>query len=314
MGFLSTVLFSALFALIAFKIYLKLVMAWCRSQVCLVGKTVVVTGANTGVGYEAAIDFAKRGAEVILACRNEDKAAEARDRIRRETDNPNVSYVLVDFASLASVRRCADEIKKKLKRLDVLVNNAGSGNQRGFTEDGLDKQMQTNYFGPFLLTNLLLDLITNTPKSRIVNVSSTGAKYAKPIELESLNDDPGPIMMYARTKLCNVLFTIELARRLRGTTTTTYSLHPGSVATEIFRDLSPHLSLLYNYAFKWFFKTATEGAQTTIYCAVQKGIEQYTGEHFEDCKYVTRYESARTDDPELPRKLWENSELLVKLK
>jgi len=285
--------------------------------VCLVGKTAIVTGANTGIGYETAEDFAKRGAKVILACRDPGKGEEARQNIIKATDNKNVVFKQLDVSSFKSVREFAKDINATEERLDILVNNAGAA---GFgtekSEDGLLLLMHTNYFGPFLLTNLLLDLLKKTPDARIVNVSSLIAKYAKNLDVNNLNDYPEgtrrpQTRVYARSKLCNILFTIELADRLKGTSVTAYSLHPGVVFTEILRNLPPVVRFFEEQVFKWFFKNTLEGAQTTIYCSVAKNIETFSGEHFQDCHFVSRYKAA--EDPDLPGKVWKISEQLVKL-
>ncbi|XP_050297543.1 uncharacterized protein LOC126736916 [Anthonomus grandis grandis] len=317
MGCITCLLIWAIIVLIIIKLYIKLTTGWCRSNVCLVGKTAVITGANTGIGYETAADFAKRGARVILACRSESRGQDAVQRIIRETDNENVVFKQLDLASFKSVREFAKDINATEERLDILVNNAGIGNaENKQTEDGLLILMQSNHFGHFLLTNLLLDLLKKTKNSRIVNVASLAGKYAKDFNVNRLNEFPeghyrvgGPL--YRRSKLCNILFTIELAQRLKGTGVTAYSLHPGVILTEFIRDMSGWRRIVAENVLKWFFKTPIEGAQTTIYCSVAKGIESDSGEHFADCAFVTRYKTA--EDPDLPKKLWEISEKLVKL-
>ncbi|XP_060529996.1 retinol dehydrogenase 11-like isoform X2 [Cylas formicarius] len=309
-------LFSVLGVVIVFlsvKLFFKLTTGWCRSPVCLVGKVAIVTGANTGIGYETALDFAKRGAKVILACRNETKAKNATERIIRESDNPNVFYELVDFESLNSVRDFAAEIIRTQPKLNILVNNAGAGvlGDR-LTEDELQITMQVNYFAPFLLTMMLLDLLKETPGSRIINVSSLAAIFGY-VSLDNLNSfSGGEYHMYAKSKLCNILFTQELASRLGNTDVTTYSLHPGSVSTELFRNMPVYFKLPVEYVYMSLFrKTPLEGAQTTIHCAVQKGIEDQSGQHFHNCRRWAKYLNAR--NPDLAKKLWKKTEEMVKL-
>ncbi|CAG9861379.1 unnamed protein product [Phyllotreta striolata] len=310
---LGVVAASSLTALcvVSLKLYIKLTTGMCKSQVCLVGKTALITGANTGIGYETAIDFAKRGAKVILACRDENKAKEAVNRIIKETHNSQVVYKLVDLTSFTSVRKFAMDINNTEERLDILVNNAGAarlGNT--VTEDGIDAVLQTNYFSHFLLTMLLVDLMQKYP-SRIVNVAAWGASLGK-IDFRKLTSFETEAKQYITSKLCQVLFTIEFARRYKDTNITAYSLHPGVIKTEIFRNLTPVLRSTILVFIDIFFKTVTEGAQTQIYCAIENGLEKYSGEHFQDCRNIKRYKSAR--DPDVAKKLWEESERIVKLK
>ncbi|KAL1498221.1 hypothetical protein ABEB36_009055 [Hypothenemus hampei] len=295
----------------------------CKSNVCLVGKTAIVTGANsalnlTGIGYDTAEDFAKRGARVILACRDPGRGKDAVERIIRATDNANVIYKPLDLSSFQSIKAFADDVKNSEERLDILVNNAGVG---GFVntstgENGLLLVMLCNYYGPFLLTNLLLPLLIKTENSRIVNVSSEVAKYGQ-LNLDKINilDDQSNFKngfkLYKNSKLCNILFTIELASILKPTTVTTYSLHPGVVSTNIFRNMSPVLKKLITFVLHTFCLSSFEGAQTSIYCSITKGIEWSSGEHYSNCQYVPKYKTA--EDPELPKRLWKVTEKLVQL-
>ncbi|XP_019879193.2 retinol dehydrogenase 11 [Aethina tumida] len=294
------------------KLYIKLTTGWCRSQTCLVGKTAIVTGANTGIGYETALDFAKRGATVILACRNKTRAEAAAERIILETGNENVIVKIIDMENLDSVRAFAKDINTTVNKLDILVNNAGAGIMKD-ERIGLKKLQKTiliNHYGPFLLTNLLLNLLKKSGPSRIVNVSSIAAKQAK-LDWDDLNAHPGVHAVYGNSKLMNILFTIELAKKLNGTEVTTYSLHPGVIETEFLRNLNKWFKVPLQFMVSKFFKNATEGAQTTIYCSVQRGLEKLTGEHFEDCHLVQRYAIAQ--DPSAPQRLWEKSEEMVGL-
>ncbi|CAG9773773.1 unnamed protein product [Ceutorhynchus assimilis] len=314
MGFVLSILFWVAVAVLAFKLWVKLTTGWCRSNVCLIGKTAIITGANTGIGYEAAEDFAKRGARVILACRDPTRGQNAVEKIIKATDNKNVVFKQLDLSSFKSVTEFAGDVNKTEERLDILLNNAGMGG-KGFlrADNGFLLLMQTNYFGHFLLTNLLLDLLKKTQNSRIINVSSLAAKWAKDFDINQLNkfgkDDRNHFQVYARSKLCNLLFTIELANRLKGTSVTTYSLHPGVVLTDIFRKMPPFMKMMTETIISWFMKNSLEGAQTSIYCSVQKGIENYTGEHFEDCHFISRYKTAQ--DPDLPKQLWKVTEELI---
>ncbi|EFA10517.1 WW domain-containing oxidoreductase-like Protein [Tribolium castaneum] len=294
------------------KIYLRLTTGWCKSHTCLVGKTTIITGSNTGIGYETALDFAKRGARVILACRNAAKAEEARSKIVSETGNANVVVKLLDLSSFDSVRAFAKEINETENRLDILVNNAGViGIGDDTSKDGLSLVIQINHFSGFLLTNLLISLLKKSAPSRVVNVSSMAAEGAKNLDLDKIGQHVSVMEDYCNSKLCNVLFTQELARKLDGTGVTTYSLHPGVVETEIVNNTSGILKIGFSVLRKLHSKTVEEGAQTSIFCSVAKGIENHNGEHFSDCKRVEPYKTAR--NPGLAKKLWEKSEQIVRL-
>lgn len=312
----ANILFWVILVLLVFKLYIKTTTAWCKSNVCLIGKTAIVTGANTGIGYETAADFAKRGAKVILACRDPTRGNNAAERIINETDNPNIFFKQLNLCSFKSVRQFVDDVRKSEVRLDILVNNAGASIiAPSKTEDGLLELMQTNYFGAFLLTNLLLDLLKKTPNSRIINVSSIIAQGYGNLDVNNLNEHPKGILahlkIYSKSKLCNILFNIELANRLKGTSVTAYSLHPGIILTGIWRGIPIGLRQLWEQMISLLFKNSLEGAQTTIYCSVAKNIEHLSGQHFQDCHVMNMYKSAR--DPELPKKLWTVSEKLVRL-
>ncbi|RZC35106.1 adh short and/or KR domain containing protein [Asbolus verrucosus] len=310
--FLSLVALSKSAAAIL-KLYITFTTGWCKSQTCLVGKTAIITGANAGIGYQTALDFAKRGAKVILACRNSQKGEEARVAIVEETGNENIVVKLIDMASFDSVRAFAKNINETEDRLDILVNNAGiaeMGNKR--SKDGKVLIMQVNYFSSFLLTNLLLDLMKKTKGSRIVNVSSVLARIASGFDVNKLDRFPGNYQAYPHSKLCNILFTIELAKKLKGTEVTTYSAHPGTANTDIFNYVQGPLTIIVLLFKKYFFKTVEEAAQTPIYCSVAKGIEKYSGEHFESCAKVARYKTASTLG--LPKNLWNVTEEIVQLK
>ncbi|XP_044269115.1 retinol dehydrogenase 11-like [Tribolium madens] len=311
MVFLTAILILfSIFAVV--KIYLKLTTGRCRSHTCLVGKTAIITGSNTGIGYETALDFAKRGARVILACRNKSKAEEARSKIISETGNDNIVVKIVDLASFDSVRAFAKEINETENRLDILVNNAGViGIGDDTSRDGLSLVIQINHFSGFLLTNLLVNLLKKSAPSRVINVSSLAAEGAKNLDLDQIAKHTSVMTDYYNSKLCNILFTQELAKKLEGSGVTAYSLHPGVVKTEIVNNTSGLLKIGFSFLMKFFSKTVEEGAQTTIHCSVAKGIEECNGEHFSDCKRVKAYKTAR--NPGLAKKLWEKSEQIVHL-
>ncbi|XP_044272559.1 retinol dehydrogenase 11-like [Tribolium madens] len=306
---ISTVFIISVFV----KIYLKLIAGWCKCKTCLVGKTVIVTGPTSGMGYETALDFAQRGSRVILGCLDKNEGEETKLKIINETGNMNIIVKPLDMASFDSVRTFAKDVIASEDHLNILVNNAGvAGIGDRVTNDGHLYTMQVNYFSAFLLTNLLIGLLKKTENSRIVNVSSLVAKYEYDLDLTKLDEYPGTYQkVYSRSKLCLLLFTIELAKKLQSTTVTTYSIHPGVVSTHLFENvhgLGKYLVALGRV----FFKTCEEGAQTIIHCAVRNGIEKDNGEHFVDCKKVPRYETAKNGS--LMEKLWAVTEEIVQLR
>ncbi|XP_066502491.1 retinol dehydrogenase 12-like [Hoplias malabaricus] len=279
----------------------------------LSGKTTIVTGANTGIGKFIALDFARRGARVILACRSEARGTAALKEIRQRSGNQNVHLRIVDTSSLDSVRNFAAQILEEEKELHILVNNAGaSGLPKGITSDGLEVSFATNHVGPFLLTNLLLDLLKKSAPARIVNVSSANHWRGK-VDFSHFHGENLTYTMdsvYNHTKLHNVIWTNELARRLHGTGVTANSLHPGVVMTEVMRYYHWLVRLIFNVVGIFFFKSSEEGAVSTIYCAVAEETEGITGKYFDsDCSLVLPAPLAR--DPAVAAKAFEYCERLT---
>ncbi|XP_019877393.1 retinol dehydrogenase 11-like [Aethina tumida] len=298
--------------LFSFKLWLLFKTKRCKSKVSLVGKTAIVTGANTGMGFETALDFAHRGAKVILACMDSADGESAKNRIISITNNPNVVVKLLDLSSLTSVRNFAKDINHNEKRLDILVNNAGVLSAASeTTEDGLEMTMQINYFAPFLLTILLVDLLKRSAPSRIVNVSSALAMFAH-LDINNLNKYQGTVKVYRNSKLCLIYFTKELALRLKSSKVSVFSVHPGVVQTQIFNNMKGFKKILLEFCYIFYFKTPEEGAQSQIYTAVENYLEPFTGEHFSECQVECAYRTARSKT--LQKKIWEKSQELVKLK
>ena len=287
----------------------------CKCKTKLDGKTVIVTGANTGIGRETALDLASRGARVILACRDLAKAEEVAKEIQVKTGSSKVLVKEIDLASLKSVRNFAHEINQTEERLDILINNAGIMRCPYWTtEDGFEMQFGVNHLGHFLLTNLLLDMLQRSQPSRIINVSSLAHTRGK-IRFDDLQSEKeyGPGPAYAQSKLANVLFTRELSKKLDNTDVTVVAVHPGVVKTELSRHLSFTKSYLASFSLApivWlFFKNPRQGAQTTIHCAVADDIE--SGLYYSDCKPKEPAEQAKDDA--VAKKLWEVSADLVGL-
>jgi len=221
--------------------FVRLVKKWlaggvCRSQAKLDGKTVIITGGNSGIGLETAVDLAKRNARVIVACRSVEKGEKAAVDVRKRSGNDNVVFAQLDLASLDSIRQFAAKILEEEPQIDILINNAGVMiiPKHRLTKDGFEMHFGTNHLGHFLLTNLLLDRIKEAPSARIVNVSSIGHMYGS-IDFQNLNSERSysRTTSYANSKLANILFTHSLAKHLRGTNVTANALHPGAVGTGI---------------------------------------------------------------------------------
>lgn len=276
-------------------------------------KTVIVTGANTGIGKETARDLARRGAKVILACRNLKEGNKARVDIVASTGNNMVEVRYLDLSSMDSVRQFANNIINTEPRLDVLINNAGAaGLKNKMTADNLQLGMQVNHFGPFLLTCLLLGLLKKSAPSRILMVSSWLHKTAK-FDLDNLNFEKwfSSLQVYSYSKLANILTANELSRKLKGTGVTVNSVHPGTVLTDVWRKIPKVLQIPFFNIAKCFFKDTVEGAQTSIYLAVSEEVEGISGKYFENCKESKM--SIEAMDENLAKKLWEKSEVMVGL-
>ncbi|XP_030282780.1 retinol dehydrogenase 12-like [Sparus aurata] len=288
----------------------------CRSRARLDGKTVLITGGNTGIGKETAVDLANRGARVILACRDMDRANRAAEEVRKRSGNGNVIVKKLDLASLQSVRELAKDVLASEERLDVLINNAGVMScPKWQTEDGFEMQFGVNHLGHFLLTNCLLDLLKKSTPSRVVNVSSLAHEKGE-IYFDDLNQDKdyNPWRSYRQSKLANVLFSRELAKQLQGTGVTTYSLHPGVIQTELGRHFWPKIPLWKRIVYKplmFLIKTPKEGAQTTIHCAVEESLQNESGLYYSDCAPKTA--APQGLDDEAAKKLWDLSASMVGL-
>lgn len=287
----------------------------CTSKTKLHGKTVIVTGSNTGIGKTTAIDLAKRGARVILACRSKPRGEAALEEVKSESGSNQVVFMPLDLGSLKSVRDFAETFLKTEARLDILINNAGVFLQ-GQTQDGLGLMFGVNHIGHFLLTNLLLDRLKECGPSRVVTVSSLAHNFGK-IDFDSLNSNKAlglgvsfleTLQIYSDSKLCNVLFTHELAKRLQGSKVTCYSLHPGAINSELGRSNSSVLQLILKPVTMFFFKDTVQGAQTTLHCALEEGIEPLNGRYFSNCTVRELY--AKAKDDAAAKKLWELSERL----
>ncbi|PYT06123.1 MAG: short-chain dehydrogenase [Acidobacteria bacterium] len=275
----------------------------------MTGKVCVVTGANAGIGLETARGLAEMGATVVMVCRDRERGEAAQREIKQSTGNDAVELMVCDLASQASMRQFAADFKQRHDRLDVLVNNAGVLlRERSLNEDGIESTFAVNHLGYFLVTNLLLDVLKKSSPSRIVNVSSTAHKYGK-LDIGGwvAGRDYSAFGAYSNSKLANVLFTYELARRLQGTGVTANCLHPGGVGTNLFRGLPGFLQTL----IKLVTIGPERGARTSIYLASSPEVEGITGKYFVRRRQQKSSETSRNE--EAARRLWEVSEELTGL-
>src|SRR5258706_6236478 len=275
----------------------------------LIGKNFIVTGGNSGIGMIAARELARRGAHVLIASRSKDKTQPVVDEIKQATGNQEVEFVKLDLGDLDSVRACAKELLARDLPIHGLINNAGFAaglrGLRGTTPQGFELTFGTNHLGHYLLTRLLLDRIKQTQGARIVNVASASHYGAKQIDWDALRKPTKTqtaMREYGVSKLSNVLFTKELARRLEGTGVTTYALHPGVVATDVWRRVPAPV----RWMMKKFMVTPEEGAQTSIRCATAPELAKETGRYY-DRDGREKRPSRLADDPDLAKQLWSRS-------
>jgi retinol dehydrogenase 12 len=312
-------LLNFIIGLLALGLYKKTHNGICKSKKRLDGKTCLITGGTSGIGLQIAVDFAMRGARVIVACPNFVEGNNAALRIIKESGNQNVIFRTLDLASLDSVRQFVKEFLQTEERLDILMNNAGVGTPQLMTDDGMHLIMQVNYFGHALLTILLLPLLkktgTATSPSRIVNTSSILHKIASP-NVDNLNPNDynlvKRIMLYGDSKLCFIVFARQLAKKLKGSNVVINDADPGETGqTRIFLSFDYVIGLILNVVLAILSKSAWEGAQTPIFAAVdeQAGVESSV--YYRDCE---RYETSKLSrDEDFATAIWKNSIKLIQL-
>ncbi|KZC07955.1 Retinol dehydrogenase 14 [Dufourea novaeangliae] len=349
---------GVLLLLLAVYFYAQYTLGICKSKTNMAGKTVIITGCTSGIGKETARDIAKRGARLIMACRNTDAANKLKginiyfnvckympvlcetitpevisidnyDTVTRancmvmllgeeqelikESNNNNIIVRKLDLSLLSSVREFAEQINREENKLDVLIHNAGTAEvfRKKVTEDGLEMTMATNHYGPFLLTHLLIDLLRRSKPSRIVVVASSLYVFAR-VNLNNINPTTTlPGYLYYVSKYANIMFTLELARRLEGSGVTANCLHPGLMSTGIWKNVPPPMSWLVNFLLNNLCKTPEQGAQTTIHLATSEEVEGVSGKYFSDCRESSL--CCGVADPSKGKKFWELSEGIVKL-
>src|SRR5712691_5806320 len=278
------------------------------------GKICMVTGANSGIGKATALALAQMGATVVMVCRDRARGEEAKSEITTKSKNNAVDLLQADLSSQQSIRQLVGNFQQHYTHLHVLINNVGAAfpGRRRETVDGLEMTFAVNYLAPFLLTNLLLDVLKASAPAQIVNVSSNSHE-AGYIQMDDLQEEKHyrSMRVYGQSKLAVVQFTYELARRLQGTGVTANCLHPGFVATHFGqRDVGPAFRLLVKLIGS-FGTSPEKGAKTSIYLASSPEVEGVTGKYF--VKSIPKRSAAISYDESLQRQLWEQSAKLVNL-
>jgi dehydrogenase/reductase SDR family protein 13 len=270
----------------------------------LSGRTFLVTGASSGIGTETVRGLASRGAKVFVAGRSEAKTRPVMQEISSQTGNQQLEFLPLDLGDLESVRACAQAFLDRDEPLHGLINNAGLAGQQGITKSGFELAFGTNHVGPFLLTDLLLDRVRQSAPSRIVNVASEGHYRADGIDYDAARKPTKTrtaFPEYCVSKLANVLHAQELARRLEGSGVTTYSLHPGAVASDIWRSVPWPIRPL----MKLMMKSTEDGAKTSLYCATSADVANQSGLYYDSSQVK---EPSQVATPELGRELWDRSQ------
>ena len=278
----------------------------------MVDRVVIVTGANSGIGKMTALELARKGARVVMICRSRSKGEAAMAEIIAQSGSAQVELIIADFASLESVRRSADAFLKSHDRLHVLVNNAGLYmSERLLSQEGYEMTFAVNHLAPFLLTNLLLERLRASAPARVVTVSSA-AHMTGHIRFDDLNATRGfsGFRAYGDSKLANVLFSNELARRLEGSAVTSNSLHPGVVASNFASGTGGLMGVFFSLA-RPFFSSPEQGAQTSIYLASAPEVAGVSGKYYANKR--PQSSSAESKNRDVQRRLWDVSADLVKL-
>ncbi|SRR6266508_441261 len=271
----------------------------------LAGSVALITGANSGIGRVTARELAKRGAHLFLACRSEAKTQPVIDEIKQASPRGEAEFLPLDLSDLESVRHCAQMFLERNLGLQLLINNAGLAGRPGLTKSGFEFTFGVNYVGHFLLTKLLLERIKRSAPARIIHLTSRAHYRPQTIDFEAVRRPTRTrtgLAEYEVSKLANLLFSIESARRLEGTGVTTYAVHPGVVASDIWRRVPfPIRSIM-----KLFMISNEEGAKTTLYCAISPEVANQSGLYYDRCRVTEPSRLAR--DPALAAELWRRSE------
>ncbi len=269
-------------------------------------KTALVTGANSGIGLETARGLAKAGMEVVMVCRSRKRGEIAREEIKQSTGQDRLTLLIADLSSMTSIRILAKTVHEQFSKLEILINNAAVICPKPeLTKDRFERQFAVNHLAPFLLTHLLLDLLKQSGAGRIINVSSQMHQRTK-FDFNNLQGerDYHPRRVYAQTKLANVLFTMELSRRLKGTGITANSLHPGTVSTGLFGTFLG-LPRWLKFLWGWFGVSPEKGAKTSLYLATSPQVAGISGRYFKNSRPYPVNPIA--NDENIAKRLWDLS-------
>lgn len=275
------------------------------------GKVCLITGANSGIGKATVIGLAKMGATIVMVCRNKKKGEKALDNINKKCENGVIHLMIADLSSQKAIYQLVKDFKEKYQYLNILINNAGVNiSKKIITDDGIETTFAVNYLAPFLLSNLLLDVLYSSRPARIVNVAS--AVQAKSINFDNLNGENHYHQMnaYAQSKLALILFTYEFARRIEGEGVTVNCLHPGYVKTNMVKNFRKFVKFFYPFI-GLFMKSSKKGARTSIYLASSPEVEGVSRKYFKKRKKVESVKASY--DEELGKRLWDISITLTHL-
>jgi NAD(P)-dependent dehydrogenase (short-subunit alcohol dehydrogenase family) len=279
------------------------------------GRNIIITGGSSGIGYATAMQLAKMGANIFLICRNKERAQKAVEEICAATRNRNIHFLLADLSAQRAIRQLNQDIRNRLERIDVLINNAGAVFPRfQKSEDGIEMTIATNHFAYFLLTHLLIDLIEKSDYARIVNVSSN-AHHTATLDLASFTQERDYFIFkaYAQSKLANILFTAEFARRWNHSHISVNCLHPGLVKTDIGNKHTNWYSAFFWTLYSRIGGVSVEkGAKTSVYLATAPELNKVSGKYFAKCREAIP--SALAQDITLQQQLWEVSEKLCPIR
>lgn len=271
------------------------------------GKVVMITGANSGIGKETAIELAKMGANIVMVCRSRKRGEKALEEIKEMANSEKIELYIADLADQRSIRSMVERFKKSHDKLHVLINNAGVMlSKRTTTPEGYESTFAINHLGHFLLTNLVLDMLKASSSARIINVSSSAHKFAK-LNFDDIDNEHKyrGYRTYANSKLFNILFSYELARRLEETGITVNALHPGVIRTNLGKNNTNKLIKLMSFIFRLFMMSPEKGARTTVYLASSPEVENVNGKYFVNRKQ--KKSSKISYEQTLQNKLWEIS-------
>jgi NAD(P)-dependent dehydrogenase (short-subunit alcohol dehydrogenase family) len=275
-------------------------------------KTCVITGANSGIGYETSLSLAKMGAKILMICRNKEKGEKAKSEIIKLAENSNVDLFIADFSSQKQIRELSKTLNESYEYFDVLINNAGAINTERFeSEDNYELTFAVNHLGYFLFSNLLLPKLRNAPKARIVNVVSAVEKISTIFwnDLNLIKNFSG-FKAYCQSKLANVIFTYTLANNLKDTNITVNCLHPGAVATNFSGNTNGLFHILFKLG-KPFLRSAIKGSETVVWLASSCDVEGISGKYFHNKKEIKS--QSMTYNLEVQKRLWDLSVKMVDL-